>query len=149
MINSWCKFCSSVVTSCGCGHVADVLEIYTASIFNVNVCEVGEFLCIYRGLCFRAGGGLEHLGWWLLGNISCQLFSLHSVALESVGCTTFLIHCTSWSRWCTNPHSSKLKHAHYMHRNSPTLHALTLKLEPACTSETSSSIAHNTHNHTV
>jgi hypothetical protein len=34
------------------GNIADVSQVHAASIFRVEVCRVGEFLCIY-GLCFE------------------------------------------------------------------------------------------------
>jgi hypothetical protein len=42
----------------GVGDVANVLEVYSASIFMVKACEVTEFLCIC-GVLFEKMGGRE------------------------------------------------------------------------------------------
>lgn len=91
----------------------------------------------------------EHFDGWLHWNINCQsVFLVHSRALIRAGCIPFPAHCPCWPRQGTDFHSLSLAHCFtkwdriYRQNLTPSYtHTMTLKMEAACISETSTNLS--------
>lgn len=85
----------------------------------------------------------EHLAGWPFANVSYWFdLLMHSRALKTTVCTSFLVHCPYWCRQDINPHSipphfpQSFTKPNAIHTQKLTnLYISTLKMEAACTSE--------------
>jgi hypothetical protein len=68
------------------GDVADVSEVYTTSIFRVEVCKVCEFLCIRKILFFGKKKGVVKVG------IGASCWPIGTLDRESCSAVTFNSH---------------------------------------------------------
>jgi hypothetical protein len=116
------RFPAAVVSTLGCLHsldvdsIADISDVYSASIFRVEVGSMSEVF-------FKRNIGASSAP---IGTLELRTFSLSTLLTDPDG-PAAPIYLT----WCF------LKEYLHKHGNSPTLHISTLKMEAARTSETS------------
>lgn len=121
-IRQW--FPVPLVSTLGCLHsldvssIAAVTEVYTASIFRIEVGRMGK-VSIYIPLFKR--------------NIDASPAPIGTVELRTFSLSTL----PTYPEGTTAPHMMFLKEDPHKHGNPPILHTSTLEMEAACTSETS------------